>query len=334
MNTDRLSQTIEKMFPAGKGILAIDESIETANKKRLIPLGIEPTEENRRKFRDLFLATGGIEEYLSGVILFDETLRQVADSGKSFLDILKEKDIAIGIKVDEGSKPSELFPGEEITSGLGTLALRLDEYVQMGAVFCKWRAVVRIDQELGFPTEGALRENCQRLARYAEICQQKGLVPMVEPEVLLEGSHSLATSREVLERVLDVLFEELVARGVSLPHLVLKTSMVLPGSLSGERVSPQIVAEETVSVLRMNVPRDAGGIVFLSGGQTHEEATDNLREIGTYESLPWPVTFSYARAIQGPVLDVWDGEEENRKEAQKEYLEILRKESQATLGKG
>lgn len=332
MDTNKLQKTVEQIMIDGKGILAIDESIETANKKRLIPLGIEPTEENRRRFRELFLTTEGIEKYLSGMILFDETMRQSDSEGKSFLTTLKEKGIAIGIKVDEGTKEYDRFPGEMITTGLDGLGERLDEYVSMGAVFCKWRTVVEIDKEKGFPTTDALRENSERLARYAEMCQQKGLVPVVEPEVLLQGAHESEASALALAQTLDILFEELNARGVYLPGVVLKTSMVLPGDKSGERMDYKKVAEDTVRVLRENVPQTLGGIVFLSGGQTNEEATQNLNEIAKREPLPWPIAFSYARAIQGPVLDIWQGKDENTEVAQAKYIEVLKGLSQADQG--
>ena len=320
------------MMVSGKGILAIDESTTTANKSRLEPLGVEPTEENRRRFREVFLAAPKVENYLSGVILYDETMRQSDGKGESFLNILKEKGIAIGIKVDEGVKEDPDFPGEFITEGLDGLSARLDEYIDMGAAFCKWRAVVEIDIKNALPTEAVLRENCSRLARYAEICQQKGLVPMVEPEVLLQGSHNMKKSAEVLADTLDVLFEELHARGVYLPGVILKTSMVVPGDTSGEEMIAEKVAEDTVQVLKENVPHELGGIVFLSGGQTHEEATENLNQIKKYDALPWPITFSYARAIQGPVLDVWQGKDENLNTAREKLIEVLKKESQAEQG--
>jgi fructose-bisphosphate aldolase class I len=333
MDTNKLQQTIEKMMLPGKGLLAIDERTVTENKKRLEPLGVEPTEENRRRFRELFLTAEGIENYLSGTILYDETMRQSDSEGKGFLSILKEKGIAIGIKVDGGAKENEEFPGEPITTGFSNLSERLDEYVEMGAVFCKWRAVVFIGGgPTKFPTERALRENCQRLARYSEMCQQKGLVPVVEPEVLLQGEHGIEKSEQVLTKTLDILFEELNAHGVSLPHTILKTSMVVPGDKSGEEMISQDVASRTVSVLNANVPHDLGGIVFLSGGQSHEEATQNLNEIAKMEPLPWPVSFSYARAIQGPVLEVWQGKDENKEAAQEKYIEVLKKEALADQG--
>jgi fructose-bisphosphate aldolase class I len=332
MNTEKLKNTVEKMFAPGKGILAIDESTGTANKSRLEPLGVEPTEENRRRFRELFLAAEGAETYLSGVILYDETMRQGDSNGKSFLSVLKEKDIAIGIKVDEGAKENPDFPNEFITEGLEGLSERLDEYVEMGAVFCKWRSVVEINIEHALPTGAAMRENCSRLARYAEICQQKGLVPMVEPEVLLQGSHSMRKSAEVLADTLDVLFEELNSRDVYLPGVILKTSMVVPGDKSGEEMVYEKVAEETVRVLNENVPHELGGIVFLSGGQSHEQATQNLNQIAKHEPLPWPLAFSYARAIQGPVLDIWQGKDENVEQAREKLQEILKRESLADQG--
>ncbi|NCS99397.1 fructose-bisphosphate aldolase class I [Candidatus Parcubacteria bacterium] len=332
MDTNKLQQTIEAMMAPGKGILAIDESTGTANKKRLEPLGIEGTEENRRRFRELFLTVEGVENHLSGTILYDETMRQSDTEGRSFLDILKEKGIAIGIKVDSGAKDREEFPGEQITSGLGDLSERLDEYVSMGAVFCKWRAVVKIDEEAGLPTDGSIRENSKILARYAEMCQQKGLVPMVEPEVLLQGKHSIDKSAEALTQTLGILFEELNARGVYLPGVVLKTSMVVPGSESGEEMIDKEVAEKTVDVLLANAPHDLGGVVFLSGGQSHVQATKNLNEIAKREPLPWPIAFSYARAIQGPVLEVWQGKDENKDAAIVKYMEVLKEESLADQG--
>lgn len=332
MQTEKLKQTIEKMLAPGKGILAIDESTSTANKSRLEPLGIEGTAENRRRFRELFLCARETEKYLSGVILYDETMRQSDGDGKNFLQTLKEKGIVIGIKVDEGAKEGDEFLGELVTVGLDGLSERLDEYVEMGAEFCKWRAVVEIDEAKGLPTERALFENCERLARFAEICQQKGLVSMVEPEVLLQGSHAQEKSAQVLAQTLDYLFEALNARRVYLPGVVLKTSMVVPGSESGEPMIAKNVAEDTVRVLRENVPHDLGGIVFLSGGQTPEQATENLNEITKHEPLPWPLAFSYARAIQGPVLDVWQGKDENVGEAREKLIEVLKREVKADKG--
>jgi fructose-bisphosphate aldolase class I len=332
MNTQVLGDTIQKMMTKGKGILAIDESVSTADSARLRPLGIEETEENRRRFRDLFLTTENIETYLSGVILYDETMRQMSDSGKSFVNELLSKDIVIGIKVDEGAHDDERFPHEKVTAGLSGLASRLHEYYEMGARFAKWRAVIAIDSDLGIPTKGVIRENAERLARYAELCQEANIVPMVEPEVVMEGSHSIKKAEEVISDVLDILFEELNARGVSLPHLVLKTSMVIPGSKSGEVMNSEEVADMTSRVLRENVPNDLGGIVFLSGGQTPVEATQNLNAIVKSGSFPWPITFSYARAIQGPVLEIWKGEDENKESAREKYIEILKENILAVQG--
>ena len=331
MDIRTLGQTIEKLAEKKKGILAIDESTSTANDKRLKPLRIPETEESRRRFRDIFLTAPDIEKYLTGVILFDETIRQMSDTGRSFVNELYSKEIVVGIKVDEGAHHDERFPNELVTGGLSGLSTRLHEYFQMGARFAKWRAVIEIDEKKGIPTKEAIRENAERLARYAELCQEANIVPMIEPEVLIDGNHSMKRAEEVIGDTLRVVFEELSVRGVSLPHTILKTSMVLPGNTSGEKMDAQRVAVATARALEQNVPSDIGAIVFLSGGQSYVDAIQNLNEIVKQE-LPWHITFSYARAIQQPVLEIWNGQDENKEIAREKYIEILKEVSLASQG--
>ena len=323
-----LHETVRKMMAPGKGILAADESNRTAG-KRLSPLGLENIEENRRKYRELFIDTENIESFLNGIILYDETLRQSNYKGKPFVDILKEKTIAIGIKVDEGARDLPGFPGEKITYGLDNLETRLEEYFTMGARFAKWRAVITIGENI--PTDTCIKANAHTLARYANLCQNANIVPIVEPEVLLTGDHSLERAQAVTEKTLTSLFEHLSLFNVDLQGTILKTSMVLSGSQQPQD-EPQTVAEKTVETLIKCVPKELGGVVFLSGGQESMEAAKNLNAIAQREPLPWEIAFSYARAIQGPALETWDGKEENFEEARNTYLKQLEIMTQADQG--
>ncbi|MEX0931227.1 MAG: class I fructose-bisphosphate aldolase [Candidatus Paceibacterota bacterium] len=329
MNTEELYTTAKAMMTPGKGILAADESNNSAA-KRLEAIGAEASEENRMLYRDLFFSANGIENYLSGTILYDETIRQANREGKLFRDVLKEKGIIIGIKVDTGAKDFPYFPGEKITYGLDGLAERLKEYYDMGARFAKWRAVITIGDNI--PTEGCIRANAHALARYAGLCQEANIVPMVEPEVLLEGNHTIEQAEQVTTRTIQVLFEELVNYRVDLKAVILKTSMVVPGSENGH-TDPKTVAEKTVAMLKATVPAEVPGVVFLSGGQTPEDATAHLNEMAKLEPLPWQLAFSYARAIQGPALEIWQGKMENFSSAQEEFINRLKINTQADQGK-
>lgn len=325
-----LKDTVSKMLQKGKGILAADESNGTAD-KRLGAIEVEGSEMNRRRYRDLFLSTDGIENYISGVILYDETIRQEALDGQLFVQKLNEKGIVPGIKVDTGAKDSIDFPGEKVTEGLDGLEARLKEYFDIGARFAKWRAVITISESL--PTDKAIEVNAEILAKYSKKCQEAGIVPMVEPEVLLDGSHTMERAYEVTARVVKKVIEALKKEDVWLPGVILKTSMVLPGNKSGESKTPSEIAEATVRYLRESVPEELGGVVFLSGGQSPLEATENLDAIAKLEPLPWEIAFSYARAIQGPVLEAWKGKDENVEEARGVYIERLKELVEADQGK-
>lgn len=319
-----------KMVAPGKGILAADESVASAG-KRLAAVGVDSTEETRRQYRNLFLAAEGVENYLSGVILHDETMRQKADDGTPFPALLEKNGILPGIKVDAGSVPLPGFPDEEVTEGLDGLARRLKDYRGMGARFAKWRAVIRIGK--GIPTREALESNAYVLARYARLCQDADIVPMVEPEVLLDGAHGMKTSYRVTKETLRTVFEFLKTYRADLRAVILKTSMVVPGSESGEKMDSSEVGRFTAKCLRAAVPKEVPGVVFLSGGQTALEATANLNEIARRGPYPWGVTFSYARALQGPPLEVWRGDASKAGEARKIFLKRLEMNALAREGK-
>ena len=319
-------------FVSGKGILAADESVHTAT-TRLASYGISTGAEMRRQYRDLFFGTDGIEKYLSGIILFSETLLEKGNDKKVFPASLAKRGIATGVKVDLGTEPLPESPNELLTQGLLDLPERLMAYKKQGAIFTKWRAVVRIDGD-HLPTPLSLHENAKRLASYAKEVQSAGLVPILEPEVLYEGKHSRQRARAVLAETLQTLFSVLDEHSVDRASIILKTSMVLSGSLSGKRDLPEEVAEDTLAVLMENVPTQIAGIVFLSGGQTPDQATANLRAItlrAREVSAPWPLTFSYARALQEEALSVWKGKDENVPAAREAFLARLRKVSSATV---
>lgn len=321
-----LSDTVRTLMASGKGILAADESEKSADEKRLAPYGIKTGPEMRRQFRDLLLATPGIEEYLSGVILHAETLTQKADDGSLFPALLAKRGIIPGIKVDEGLEPLMESSDETITKGLLGLSERLEGYqAAHGTRFTKWRAAIRIDGDR-LPSARALVENAKRLAAYACEVQKAGMVPMLEPEVLLEGKHSRLRARAVIEQTMHVLFETLNEQCADLSCLIVKTSMALSGSESGRTDSPEEVAEDTVDALMQSVPKDVAGIVFLSGGQTPDQATLNLAAImkrARERNAPWPLTFSYARALQEEALLAWGGKEENLPAARDAFLNRL-----------
>lgn len=328
---ENLDKIVSKIMSRSKGILAADESNGTAD-KRLISIGSKTGENMRRKYRDLFLFTPKVEHYISGVILYDETLRQRALNGEYFVDHLNDLGIVPGIKVDTGAKDHEDFPGEKITDGLKGLDQRLKEYYKIGARFTKWRAVIKIDETEGLPSKGAILENAIRICKYAKLVQENKMVPIIEPEVLLEGEHSIDKAEQVISSVLKIVFEQLLDEEVYLPGLVLKTSMVVPGNYSGEKMDSKEVAKRTVRVLKETVPESVGGVVFLSGGQSPEEARDNLNEIAKLEPLPWEIAFSYARAIQGPALEIWRGKDENVEKAREEFKKWLVFDTKADRG--
>ncbi|HYF28960.1 MAG TPA: class I fructose-bisphosphate aldolase [Candidatus Paceibacterota bacterium] len=318
----------------GKGILAADESTKSAD-ARLASYGIATGEEMRRKERDMLLSCPGLEEYLSGVILYDETLRQNGEDGRPFGEILSSRGIIPGIKVDEGTEPAPESPDELITKGLLGLPERLTEYrEQFGTGFTKWRAVVKIDGDR-LPTRQVMVENAKRLAEYSALVQKAGMVPMVEPEVLLEGNHSRMRSRQVLEETLSVLVEALENHAVDMSGVILKTAMAISGSTSGRTDTPEEVAEDTVGALMNVMPRGLAGVVFLSGGQTPDQATDNLRAIereAKAKNAPWPMTFSYSRALQDEALRAWAGKDENVEVAREAYMKRLKSVYQAAKG--
>ena len=329
-----LLETARILVHPGKGILAADESIKSAD-ARLASYGIETGEEMRRKERDLFLSCPGIEEYLSGVILFDETLRQKGNDKKPFGEILSSRGIIPGIKVDEGVEPHPESPDEVITKGLLGLPERLAEYREkFHTGFTKWRAVIKIDGDR-LPTSAVMVENAKRLAQYAAEVQKAGMVPMVEPEVLLDGNHSRVRSRQVLEETLATLVEALENQAVDMSGVILKTAMAISGNQSGKKDTPEEVAEDTVTALMKCMPRGLAGVVFLSGGQTPDQATDNLRAIereAKKMNAPWPLTFSYSRALQDEALRAWGGKEENVEAARAAYLSRLQSVYKAARG--
>lgn len=330
-----LTDLAQSLVAHGKGILAADESNESADNKRLKPHGIEPSEENRRKFRDLLLATPGIEQYLTGVILYDETLHQKDDDGTPFTKVLSKAGIIPGIKVDQGLEPFPESPDETITNGLLGLAERLAEYKKTyDTGFTKWRAVIKIDGTR-LPTAQAIHENAKRLALYALEVQKAGMVPMVEPEMLLDGNHSRMRAKEVLADALGVLMQILEEQAVDMSAVILKTSMVLSGKDSGRTDTPEEVAKDTLGVLMDVVPAELPGIVFLSGGQSPDQATANLAAIvklAKERGAPWPITFSYARALQEDALAAWGGKDENIPAAREVFLARLKKVSAALAG--
>lgn len=322
-----LSSIARTLVAPGKGILAADESNGSAD-KRLALYGIEQSEEMRRKYRDLFLATPGAEEFLSGVILYTETLDQVADTGERFPDLLLARGIIPGIKVDLGTEPFPESPEELITSGLIGLPERLAAFREnYNTGFTKWRSVITIDGDR-LPSAKAVVENAKRLAQYARDVQQAGMVPIIEPEVLLQGAHSRIRATEVMTQTLEMVMTTLQETGVDFSGIILKTSMAVSGDKSGVEDSPEDVAECTLKALIETVPSSVPGIVFLSGGQTPDQATDNLRAITEKARdvhAPWPLTFSYARALQEEALSVWQGKDENMPAARAVYLERLAK---------
>ena len=318
MSAQELEQTAKAMVASGKGILAIDESFPTI-KKRFDSINIESTEENRRAYRDLLITNPGGSDFISGMILFDETIRQSTADGTPFTKALIDQGIMPGIKVDAGAKDLAGHPGEKVTEGLDGLRDRLAEYKSLGAKFAKWRAVITIGD--GIPTRGCIEANAHALARYAALCQEAGIVPMVEPEVLMDADNTIDTCFDVTSETLVTVFNELHRQNVTMEHTILKTNMVVSGKQCPTQAGVQEVADKTVQCLLNSVPASIPGIVFLSGGQASATATAHLNAMNaSYKNLPWPLSFSYGRALQEDCLKTWAGSESNVDAARKVLL--------------
>ena len=331
--TDKLEQLVETaqaMVAPGKGILAIDESTGTIQ-KRLAAVGVESTEDNRRDYRSMMLSTPGLGEHISGAILYDETIRQKAPDGTSMVELMTKAGILPGIKVDRGAKALAGFEGEKVTEGLDGLRERLAEYAELGAKFAKWRAVITIGGDV--PSRACLDANAHALARYAALCQEAGIVPIVEPEVLMDGKHDLDTCYDVTEATLKALFTQLYELNVLLEGTILKASMVISGSEASDRAGPEEVAEATIDCLLNSVPAATAGVVFLSGGQGDVEATEHLDTINKMGNLPWPLSFSYGRALQQECLKTWAADPKgNRDKAQKILAHRAKMNGLAAMG--
>ena len=333
MDKEKLYKTACTLVTPGKGILAADQSTGTIN-KQLEAIGVTPDAEARRSYRQLLFTTEGIEQYTTGIILYDSSIRNQTDDGTLFVDLLTSKGIIPIIKVDKSTTPMTGFPGEVVTQGLDGLKERFEEYYAMGARAAKWRAVINIGEDL--PTEQSIRFNAIQLARYALLAQEAGIVPMVEPEVIYAGTHDLAKAEEVTTRTLQIIFEVLISYRVDLKGMILKSSMVLAGKDSGSDSTPEEVAEATIRTFQNAVPAEVGGIVFLSGGQSPEQATANLNAIAKKErevgDLPWELTFSFSRGLEQPVQQVWKGDAANNAAAQQTLLDTLAKNCAAEKG--
>ncbi|MEM6255081.1 MAG: class I fructose-bisphosphate aldolase [Cyanobacteria bacterium P01_D01_bin.156] len=328
---EELRSTAKSIVQKGKGILAMDESNGTCN-KRFDALSIPTTEVSRQAYRELILTVPGLSEYISGPILYDETIRQTSKAGVPFLKVIADAGMIPGIKVDTGAKDMAGHPGEKVTEGLDGLRDRIAEYYKMGARFAKWRAVITISD--GIPSRACIEANAHGLARYAALCQEGGLVPIVEPEVLIDGDHTIERCYQVTDETLDAVFAQLYTQGVAYDQMVLKPSMVIAGKACPQQATVEEVAEATIRCLLKNVPATVAGIAFLSGGQTKEQSSAHLNAMHTLfgDRLPWPVTFSYARAIQQPALNHWSGKDANVAEAQKRLLERAKFNSLASKG--
>ena len=332
MNINQLVTVAQQLVAPGKGILAADESAPTI-KKRFDSIGVESTEESRRDYRELLFRTKGASDYISGVILYDETLRQRAADGTPMVDVLRDQGIIPGIKVDNSTKPLAGAPGELISEGLDGLRDRLAEYFQLGARFAKWRAVITIGA--GIPSDRCIAANAHALARYAALCQEAGLVPMVEPEVLMDGDHDIARCFGVTEATLLETYAQLAAQRVVLEGTLLKPNMVLSGKSAANRASPAEVAESSVTCFMRAVPAAVPGLVFLSGGQGDDEAVDNLDAINKYGAkagAPWELSFSYGRGLQAAPLKAWSGEVANVEKAKDAFHARARASSLARQG--
>ena len=326
-----LAATAAAMIAPGKGILAIDESSGTI-KRRFDSIGVESKVETRRAYRDLLITADGLSQFISGMILYDETIRQATQAGTPFPDVLKKNAILVGIKVDTGAKDLAGAPGEKVTEGLDGLRERLAEYRKLGATFAKWRAVITIGKEI--PSRYCIEANADALARYAALCQEAGLVPIVEPEVLMDGEHTLERCYEVTEQTLLAVFHALYRQRVRVEHTILKASMVIAGKDCPQQASVQQVAEATLRCLKRTVPAALPGVVFLSGGQSDELATAHLNAMNaTGAQLPWPLSFSYGRALQAPALKAWRGQAVDVAAAQQALRHRAKMNSAACFGR-
>lgn len=330
MNLDLLARTAEAMMQPGKGILAADESSGTI-KKRFDAIGVESTPDNRRDYRELlFRSTDAMRSYISGVILYDETIRQNAKDGTPLVKLIEQAGAVPGIKVDMGAKPLPFCPGETVTEGLDGLRERLKDYRELGARFAKWRAVIDIGE--GIPTWTAVKANAHALARYAALCQEQEVVPIVEPEVLMDGAHDIDRCAAVTEYVLKTVYQELYEQRVVLEGSVLKPNMVIAGKKSPRQASVEEVAEKTLMVLKRCVPAAVAGIAFLSGGQSDEEATAHLDAMNRIGGVPWRLTFSYGRALQAAPQKAWSGKSDNVAAAQRAFAHRARMNGLASMG--
>lgn len=330
MNRSELARIAQAMVARGKGILAADESGGTIA-KRFNAIRLDSTEEHRRVYRELLFTAPGAADSISGVILFDETIRQKTADGTPFPQYLAQQNIVPGIKVDRGAKPLAGFPGDTVTEGLDGLRERLIEYHKLGARFAKWRAVIDIAADV--PSAFAIEANAHALARYAALCQENDIVPIVEPEVLMDGAHSIERCEEVTDATLGSVFQQLQAQRIYLEGMVLKPNMVISGKKSPQRASPEAVAAATVRCLKRHVPPAVPGIAFLSGGQSPEEATLHLSLINRAAALPWSVTFSYGRALQETALQAWGGRSADFKAGQQEFARRARLNGLASTGR-
>jgi len=330
MDKALLSKTAAAMVAKGRGILAADESAGTCE-TRFKTINTACTEENRRAYRGLLFTTPGAEQFISGVILYDETIRQKTNDGVLFPDYMAGKGILPGIKVDTGAKNLALCPGEKVTEGLDGLRERLAAYFKLGARFAKWRAVITIGD--GIPSHTCLYANAHALARYAALCQEASIVPMIEPEVLLDGAHTIERCEEVSEAALRATYAALAAHNVSFEHTILKASMVVSGKTCARQAGVDEVAERTVRVLKRTVPAAQPGVVFLSGGQSDVSATAHLNAMASMKGLPWPLTFSYSRALQNPALNAWKGQSANAGAAQRAFHHRAQMNGLAAQGK-
>lgn len=329
MNVSELESIARQMVAPGKGILAADESTGTI-KKRFQSIKLESTEEHRRMYREMLFTAAGAADYISGVILYDETIRQKTRDGVPFPEYLAERNIVPGIKVDKGAKPLAGFPGETITEGLDGLRERLAEYHELGARFAKWRAVIDIGAAI--PTRYAIEANADALARYAALCQEANIAPIVEPEVLMDGAHTLERCEEITSDVLAAVFAALHSHRIHLEGMILKPNMVISGKKCANRAGPRQVAEATVRCLKRYVPAAVPGIAFLSGGQSPEEATEHLSLMNQLGSLPWQLSFSYGRALQETALAAWGGHDDAFAAGQQAFLKRARLNGLARSG--
>eukprot|EP00178_Gracilaria_changii_P016259 TRINITY_DN460_c0_g1_i1.p1 TRINITY_DN460_c0_g1~~TRINITY_DN460_c0_g1_i1.p1 ORF type:complete len:370 (+),score=66.74 TRINITY_DN460_c0_g1_i1:2316-3425(+) len=331
-----LRKTARHLTRRGKGILAADESTGTIG-KRLATLSLQNTEQNRRSLREIFVCAPGNEQAYAGVILYKETLYQADSDGNSFISILKSKNILAGVKVDTGLREVQESVGETTTDGLEDLAERCAMYYKQGARFAKWRAALRIDEERGLPTDDVVGRNAQQLAKYARIAQSKGLLPIVEPEILIDGTHGQDVSARVAEKVIGAVYKAMEEQQVALELTLLKPMMIMPGVSNEHRstVSAEQVASETLRVMSKVVPKQVPGIMFLSGGMSEQEATTNLNALnvlGDQQQVPWVLSFSFGRALQHSAMSVWNGEASNVKDAMKMATQVARVNAQAQLG--